>query len=90
MTAVRIRAVVTGRVQGVGFRYSTRVEATRLGLSGFARNDGDGTVRVEAEGDEVAVDSLIRWLSQGPPAARVDGVAVESIPTTGSSGFRTA
>jgi acylphosphatase len=90
VSAVRVSAVVRGRVQGVGFRYSTRAEALRLGLSGFARNEDDGSVRVEAEGGAEAVGSLVEWLSHGPRGARVDDVAVESVPSLGTSGFETA
>lgn len=60
----RVRAVATGRVQGVGFRYSTRAEALRLGLTGFARNAPDGSVHVEAEGAPDAVDELLEWLAR--------------------------
>ncbi|CAN5136000.1 acylphosphatase [soil metagenome] len=84
---IRVRAVVTGRVQGVGFRWSARAEAARLGLSGFARNSPDGSVRVEAEGDADAVNALMDWLGHGPPGARVDHVTRESIPITGSQRF---
>ena len=87
---IRVRAVVRGRVQGVGFRYSTRVEAARLGLAGFARNEADGTVHVEAEGAADSVNALVEWLGHGPAGARVEGVAVESVPTEGSVGFTTA
>ena len=87
---IRVRAVVRGRVQGVGFRYSTRVEAARLGLAGFARNEADGTVHVEAEGAADSVNALIEWLGHGPAGARVEGVAVEFVPTEGSIGFTTA
>jgi acylphosphatase len=65
---------VTGKVQGVFFRHSTRVEAERLQLSGFARNLEDGSVEVFALGTPDALDSLQLWLQRGPARARVDGV----------------
>lgn len=69
------RFLVSGRVQGVWFRASTRDEALRLGLSGHARNLADGSVEVLAAGEEVAIAALQRWLQHGPRLARVDEVA---------------
>jgi len=66
--------IVSGRVQGVFFRASTRAEAERLGLSGHARNLADGSVEVVASGDAVALRELEAWLQQGPPSARVQAV----------------
>jgi acylphosphatase len=66
--------LITGKVQGVYFRHSTRLEAQRLGVGGVARNLSDGSVEVIAHGEPAALDSLREWLSQGPPMARVDGV----------------
>ena len=83
----RVRAVVRGAVQGVGFRYSAREEALRLGLSGFVRNDPDGTVVAEGEAARGDVERFTSWLAHGPEFARVDGVDVEEIATTGSEGF---
>jgi len=80
---VRHRAVVSGVVQGVGFRASTREQARTLGVSGLARNLPDGTVEVEAEGYRQDVDALLAWLRQGPPWSRVDGVEVSDLPVTG-------
>lgn len=62
---------VRGRVQGVGFRWWTRSEAVRLGLSGSVRNCPDGTVEVQVRGPVEAVAALRRWLAEGPPGARV-------------------
>ncbi|MDV2451699.1 acylphosphatase [Xanthomonas hortorum] len=66
--------VVTGVVQGVWFRASTRERAVALGLRGHARNQADGSVEVVAVGTAAAVDALERWLWQGPPAAEVAAV----------------
>ncbi|HEV7586909.1 MAG TPA: acylphosphatase [Longimicrobium sp.] len=65
---------VTGRVQGVGFRWWTRAQAIRLGLDGTVRNANDGSVEVEARGPEPALAELERLLNEGPPHARVRAV----------------
>jgi acylphosphatase len=70
----RARWVIHGRVQGVGFRASAREQARVLGVRCEARNRGDGTVEVVAEGDEPSLDALEGWLRVGPPLARVDSV----------------
>ena len=83
------RFLVSGRVQGVGFRYFTQDIARREGLTGLVRNLPDGRVEVIAEGDDTAVDRLETALRQGPPGARVEEVDVEEAPPTGRvSGFR--
>jgi acylphosphatase len=83
------RFLVSGRVQGVFFRASTRIEAERLGLAGRATNLADGRVEVVASGSDTALDALERWLRRGPPAARVDDVARETIEDGAIQGFRT-
>jgi acylphosphatase len=65
---------ITGKVQGVYFRHSTRKEAERLGLAGVARNLPDGSVEVIAHGAPEALADLCEWLARGPSMARVDGV----------------
>jgi acylphosphatase len=65
---------ITGKVQGVYFRHSTRKEAERLGLAGVARNLPDGSVEVIARGAPEAVAELRQWLERGPSMARVDSV----------------
>ena len=74
MDEVIRRFLVTGKVQGVFFRQSTRLEARRLGLRGSARNLRDGSVEVWAQGSSAALDALHQWLKHGPPHARVDSV----------------
>jgi len=74
MDQVSRRFQITGRVQGVYFRHSTRIEAERLALKGYARNLPDGSVEVLAHGPIGAVAELHRWLHRGPREARVDGV----------------
>lgn len=82
-----MRCLVSGRVQGVFFRSSTREEARRLGLSGYARNLADGRVEVLACGPRAGVAELRDWLSQGPPLARVAALACEPVPYQALSGF---
>ena len=66
--------LVSGKVQGVFFRASTREQALKLGLRGHAKNLPDGRVEVLAEGDSSALDALERWLHVGPPMAMVESV----------------
>ena len=80
----RVRAIVSGRVQGVSYRASTVDEARRLGLVGWVRNQHDGTVELEAEGPADQIDALLAWCKSGPPAARVERVAVEELAATGA------
>ena len=68
------RFLVGGKVQGVCFRASTREQALKLGLRGYAKNLPDGRVEVLAEGEQRALDALERWLHVGPPMARVETV----------------
>jgi acylphosphatase len=74
------RCHVSGRVQGVFFRASTRERARALGVTGHARNLPDGRVEVLACGEPVAVVALCEWLWVGPPTARVTSVEVVEIP----------
>jgi acylphosphatase len=84
MTAItRMHAVVSGTVQGVGFRYWAARKADGLDLAGYARNLFDGTVEVEAEGPEPAVDRLVQLLWSGPPSATVTGVTVRPVAPHG-------
>jgi acylphosphatase len=79
----RVRAIVSGRVQGVGYRAATATEARRLGIHGWVKNRADGTVELEAEGPDDKVGALIGWCEYGPPAAQVTKVAVEELSATG-------
>ena len=82
----RVQVLVRGRVQGVGFRYFTLSVGRNLGLTGFVRNEPDGSVAAEAEGDPAAVDQFLLHIRQGPAHARVDAVQVEDLPATGAAG----
>lgn len=68
---------IFGEVQGVGFRYAVREQAAQLGILGFARNEKDGSVCVEAEGEEERVNAFLRWCRHGPSFARVRRVEAE-------------
>lgn len=85
--AVRVRVVVTGRVQGVWFRDSCRAAARTEGVAGFVRNRGDGAVEAEFEGPRAAVDRMVAWCHGGPPRAQVDTVGVVDIDPIGERGF---
>lgn len=68
---------ISGRVQGVGFRYSLAEEAERLGVTGWVRNRRDGTVEAVLEGASDAVEAVLAWARRGPPSALVSGVQIE-------------
>ncbi|HMG53376.1 MAG TPA: acylphosphatase [Kofleriaceae bacterium] len=83
-----MRAIVTGRVQGVAFRASTVEQARMHGLTGWVRNLADGAVELEAQGEQARITALLAWCAHGPPAARVTGVAVEDCDAIdGERGF---
>ena len=86
MDEVIRRFLVTGKVQGVFFRQSTRLEARRLGLRGSARNLPDGSVEVWAQGSPAALDALHQWLKRGPPHARVDAVRESHVDGADTAG----
>lgn len=83
------RFLVSGRVQGVFYRASTREQAVALGLDGYAKNLPDGRVEVVASGTDAALDALERWLWRGPAAARVEQVAREACVAPELHGFQT-
>lgn len=70
----RVNIIVSGRVQGVWYRAYTRDKAIELGLKGWVRNNPDGTVEIEAEGEEDKLIELINWCWQGSPASKVTDV----------------
>lgn len=70
------RLVISGKVQGVWYRESMRIEAERLGVTGWVRNRTGGTVEAVVHGDAAAVDAIIAWAWQGPPAAEVGHIEV--------------
>jgi acylphosphatase len=74
-------------VQGVFFRGDMRDRARSLGVSGWVRNNADGTVEAELEGEEDRLELLLSWCRRGPAGARVDDVDVEWAEPRGESGF---
>ena len=80
----RLHAIVHGDVQGVGFRYFVQRKAQQLGLSGWVRNNDDGTVELVAEGSREQLEQLKRTLDEGPRLARVDRVETKWSEGTGS------
>lgn len=84
-----VKALVSGKVQGVWYRDSTRRRAIDLGITGYAKNLANGQVEVVATGQPEAVSQLIQWLNQGPPNAVVSSVTVEDIDPVSIEGFRT-
>ena len=84
------RFIVTGRVQGVFFRASTRDFALQLGVTGHAKNRDDGSLEVLASGSTEALAALFAWLHHGPPAARVECVQREDMSPRNLAGFTIA
>ena len=80
--------VVSGRVQGVGFRYFVQQKAGKIGVTGWVRNRPDGKVEAEAEGDAAQLDAFEAALREGPPLSRVDHVAQSPAPPTRETSFR--
>ena len=78
---------VHGRVQGVGFRYSTLMEAQKLKINGWVKNTADGDVEVWAEGPKEKLDSFIKWLGRGPQFSHVDSVEQDEMVPHGYNGF---
>ncbi|MFL5321572.1 MAG: acylphosphatase [Myxococcaceae bacterium] len=82
----RVSLRITGKVQGVFFRESTKTKARELGLSGWVKNLDDGSVQALAQGETDKIDELIQWAHRGPPAARVTDVSVEDRPPASDLG----
>ena len=73
------RIVVSGRVQGVGYRYAMTDAARSAGVSGWVRNRRDGTVEALVQGDEEQVERMLAWCRRGPPGARVTAIAIDEL-----------
>lgn len=86
----RYKIKVIGKVQGVFFRDTARQEAEKLGLTGFARNEPDGSVHIEVEGDEKSLKTFLNWCSQGPDEALVEHLEFTEIAVTGHKDFTIA
>ncbi len=72
-----LRIIVNGKVQGVFFRASAKEIADQLNVRGFAQNQSDGSVLIEAEGDEESIKRFVEWCRQGPPRAQVTNLDVQ-------------
>lgn len=83
---MRRRIVVSGRVQGVGYRWTAASEAERLGVSGSIRNLDDGSVEAELVGKADVVEQFTEWMRVGPPGARVDDLEIEELAESDESG----
>jgi len=71
---------ISGRVQGVGFRYHTQKTANQFNIKGFVKNQADGTVYIEAEGEEANMERFMMWCYDGPAWAHVDEVKIQESP----------
>lgn len=75
-----LKLKIFGRVQGIGFRWCAYDKFTELGLTGKAENNRDGTVEIDAQGEDFALDKFVEWAHTGPSAARVSKVEVLDVP----------
>ncbi|OAT84999.1 acylphosphatase [Desulfotomaculum copahuensis] len=80
---LRRHVLISGKVQGVYFRLHTQEEAVRCGVTGWVRNLRDGRVEAVFEGEDAAVEQVLRWCRQGSPASRVERVEVWEEPCRG-------
>lgn len=83
----RVHVLVTGDVQGVGYRYTMRMVARDAGVTGWVRNRRDGSVEAEVEGSPDQVDEVLAWMAEGPPGSRVESSTVTDVTPTGERGF---
>ena len=84
MAFIGMHLYVSGRVQGVAFRYSAIREARSIGVTGWVRNRHDGRVELLVEGEEANVIEMLEWCYQGPPGAQVTDVEIERLPYSGN------
>jgi acylphosphatase len=84
---IRLRIIVSGKVQKVGFRYAALNQASGLNITGFVLNNADGTVSLEAEGPEADVQAFADWCRRGPAWAEVTSAETDEIPLQGSHDF---
>ena len=83
----RVRVVVSGDVQGVGYRYTMRMVAREVGVTGWVRNRRDGTVEAEVEGSDAQVDEVLAWMAEGPPGSQVQSARVTDAEPQADRGF---
>jgi len=84
----KVHLKIYGLVQGVNFRYYTKDLAEKLNLSGFIRNNLDGTVEIEAEGEEKSLKKIITFAKTGPQLAKVDNIEIHFKEPVGEKGFK--
>ena len=87
MENIGCKVIVSGHVQGVGFRYYTRREACKQGVTGYAKNLYDGNVEVVLYGESEKIVKILKWLEKGPRTAYVDDIDVSKIPYVPESDF---
>lgn len=87
MEFIRAHLLISGRVQGVGYRFSTQDMAKLYSLTGWVKNLPDGRVETVLEGDREAVQAMIQWCHKGPPHAQVEEVTVQYEPPQGLKAF---
>ncbi len=87
MEIIAYKIVVFGIVQGVGFRYHTLRMAQQLNIRGFVRNEKNGSVYIEAEGEKQNLDEFIKWCKEGPGYASVTNVEIDIIDFVGHDSF---
>lgn len=83
----RAHVVISGDVQGVGYRYTMLIVARETGVSGWVRNRRDGTVEAEVEGTPEQVDEVLAWMAEGPPGSNVTDATVTDAAPQGGRGF---
>ncbi len=79
--------MVGGSVQGVGYRYTARMIAREIGVTGWVRNLRNGTVEAEVEGTDDQVDEMLAWMAEGPPGSRVESASVTDAAPGSDAGF---
>ena len=83
-----VHVIISGRVQGVWFRATTKQKAEQLGLTGWVRNSPEGNVEAVIEGEVNIIQEMLEWCHHGPPLAKVENVEVKNQePTNGFNGF---
>ncbi len=87
MTMVNKKVLISGKVQGVSFRFHAHEEATKRNITGWVRNLTDGRVEMFLSGDEKEVQNMLKWVQKGPPAAKVDKVDVSDSKEAPAPGF---
>ncbi len=84
----RLKIKIAGRVQGVAFRHDAQIKARQLGIVGLVKNMHDGSVYIEAEGSETALNDFALWCREGPPPARVEDIETDVIPAKNDADFQ--